>query len=168
MLEFTKLQYTPTSVKEIYIYPQFAIRDFLVTPKNSAIAAGNPVLDGQMREWFISGRPPYYESEYGPHMVLIYGDSVGFDKPEIENGSIIFDSDIKLEGDHPGNVTSVKSISRRTVGNRRVWYEKNKFSARPNNLSVFYEDAKLNKRFGGYAAYIKCSYLDNYDADIAV
>ena len=168
LLEFAKLQHSPTSVKEIYIYPQFAIRDFLITPTNSSIAAGNPVLAGQMKEWFQSGRPPYYESEYGPHMVLVYGNSVGFAKPEVKNGSIIFDSSIKLEGDHPGNVTSVKSLGRRAIGNGSVWIEKNKFSARINNSNVFFEDANLNKRFGGYAAYISYSYLDNYDADIAV
>ena len=168
LLEFTKLQHSPTSVKEIYIYPQFAIRDFLITPTNSSIAAGNPVLAGQMKEWFQSGRPPYYESEYGPHMVLVSGDSLGFAKPEVKNGSIIFDSAIKLEGDHPGNVTSVKSLGRRRVGNGNVWIEKTKFSARINNMNIFYEDANLNKRFGGYAAYISYSYLDNYDADIAV
>jgi hypothetical protein len=168
LLEFAKLQHSPTSVKEIYIYPQFAIRDFLITPTNSSIAAGNPVLAGQMKEWFQSGRPPYYESEYGPHMVLVSGDSLGFNEPEIKNGSIIFDSAIKLEGDHPGNVTSVKSLGRRRVGNGNVWIEKTKFSARINNMNIFYEDANLNKRFGGYAAYISYSYLDNYDADIAV
>ena len=168
LLEFAKLQHSPTSVKEIYIYPQFAIRDFLITPTNSSIAAGNPVLAGQMKEWFQSGRPPYYESEYGPHMVLVSGDSVGFAKPEIKNGAIIFDSAIKLEGDHPGNVTSVKSLGRRRGDTGNVWVEKTKFSARINNMNIFYEDANLNKRFGGYAAYISYSYLDNYDADIAV
>jgi len=168
LLEFAKLQHSPTSVKEIYIYPQFAIRDFLITPTNSSIAAGNPVLAGQMKEWFQSGRPPYYESEYGPHMVLVSGDSVGFAKPEIKNGAIIFDSAIKLEGDHPGNVTSVKSLGRRRGDKGNVWVEKTKFSARINNMNIFYEDANLNKRFGGYAAYISYSYLDNYDADIAV
>ena len=168
LLEFTKLQHSPTSVKEIYIYPQFAIRDFLITPTNSSIAAGNPVLAGQMKEWFQSGRPPYYESEYGPHMVLVSGDSLGFNEPEIKNGSIIFDSAIKLEGDHPGNVTSVKSLGRRRGDKGNVWVEKTKFSARINNMNIFYEDANLNKRFGGYAAYISYSYLDNYDADIAV
>jgi len=168
LLEFAKLQYSPTSVKEIYIYPQFAIRDFLITPASSSIAAGNPVLAGQMKEWFQSGRPPYYESEYGPHMVLVSGDSVGFAKPEIKNGAIIFDSAIKLEGDHPGNVTSVKSLGRRRGDTGNVWVEKTKFSARINNMNIFYEDANLNKRFGGYAAYISYSYLDNYDADIAV
>lgn len=168
LLEFAKLQHSPTSVKEIYIYPQFAIRDFLITPTSSSIAAGNPVLAGQMKEWFQSGRPPYYESDFGPHMVLVYGNSVGFAKPEVKNGSIIFDSSIKLEGDHPGNITSVKSLGRRTVGNGSVWIEKNKFSARINNSNSFYEDANLNKRFGGYAAYISYSYLDNYDADITV
>ena len=182
-LKFSKLIYPALSVREIYIFPKFAIRDFLVTSKDSAIAAGAPELPGQFRQFFKDGRPPYYESEYGPHMVQIYGYSLGMTsglaseneiigfKPEINSdGSVTIESSIKLEGDHPGNITSVKSISRRKVDGVGQWVEKDYFIFRADRRSTNFKfkDSILNKRFGGYAAYITYDYLDNYDADIAV
>jgi len=183
-LKFSKLIYPALSVREVYIFPQFAIRDFLVTPKDPAITAGAPELPGQFRQFLRDGGPPYYESEYGPHMVQIYGYSLGMTtgleseneligfKPEINSdGSVTIESSIKLEGDHPGNITSVKSISRRKVGGVGQWVEKDYFIFRTSDRGSTrfkFKDSILNKRFGGYAAYITYDYLDNYDADIAV
>jgi hypothetical protein len=155
-------KYIPVEVLLIQLHPS-ANYDNLITStaeEKAAFAAA-----GGTASW--RGSPRYVNSD-GPHMEYVLHYSLR--KRGIPNvivtiddttGGISLTPPFENVDDHPGNIESVPYER----WNGKTWVQK-PGSFRGGVYGGRRSDKVRNKRYGGFAAVVKYTYLDNYDADI--
>ena len=124
-----------------------------------------------LANWRAAGKPPYYDGREGLHMsdtVTDYGGSSFSYVGSISNdGTVTIKSGIIPEGNHPGNIASVKPIS--------IFIRKGvpqvKRTKRPSfrdSVGARRSDGPVNRKYKGYAAVISYWYYETYDPNVKV
>jgi len=154
-------KYSPVEVLLIQLHPS-ANYDNLITSsaeEKAALAAADSA-------YARSKGGPHYANNDGPHMEYVLHYSLR--RRGISNVIVTIDPDVgisftppfKTVGDHPGNIESVPSER----WNGKTWVQRpGTFRAPTGGLR---SDKKRNKKYGGFAAVVRYTYLDNWDADI--
>ena len=178
-IQFTKLKHKPVHIISAYVYPSNP-DSLLKTPDD--FSEKFPLLEGLVPKdfgsyknqeyralravWRRAGKPPYYDSWLGPHMVEILeggSDAGGFSaRISADQTVVTIDSDDRPTGNHPGNIIAEESLSfilGKVKKHVRVITFRNRDGKRRTNHIY-------NKKYKGYAAQITYDYLDNYDADV--